>query len=239
MPDRYHVDIDATYLRFNPDAQHFYRDLCEDIPAFKEYDEGHTIQIKTRIFAWIVCMYDLNTPLRREIKDLYKRKVYAGTLTGLTPHKVTGKYMEFVEKIFTGVDKNVNDLIVKYIASFSSPEYKQLVGHLRIQDLVLGKIISGTVKKDDQVMFDLATEKVKSLTSLLYGSGEREEVYEARRALYKQVSYDLSDMRPENVSRMIVDEGLPDEWSPFEKGYKPDGINFVGDDDTIAEEDER
>ena len=92
---------------------------------------------------------------------------------------------------------------------------------------------------DVQHVVDASTEKVKELTNFIYGSGERDEVAEARRALYKQVSYDLSSMRPEQASRAFASgEGLPDEWNPYEDGYKPDGISFVGDDPEIAEEDE-
>ena len=61
----------------------------------------------------------------------------------------------------------------------------------------------------------------------------------ARKALYKQVAYDLSDMRPENVARTFAETGdLPGDWSPYEKDYKPGDIKFVGDNPEIAEEDE-
>jgi len=241
MPDPYNVAIDATYLRFNPSSGKFHEDICKDIPAFREYSKTavHKPPMQVRIFAWIVVMYDMHTPLRREINDLYKRKVYAGTLVGLTPHKVTGKYREFVENIFTGQDAEVNDLIVKFIASFSSPEYTQLMAHVSIQHNLLNKIIKGSATKDNQTMFDTATATISKLTNLVYGTGERDEVYEARRALYKQVSYDLADMRAESVAKMVVDEGLPEGWNPYEAEYTPGQIKFVGDDDSIAEADEK
>ena len=242
MPDPYNVDVDHTYLRFNPSHHQFHDDICADISAFREYAEKceHKKPMQVRIFAWVVCMYDLNTPLRREISDLYKRKVYAGTITGLTPHKVSGKYAEWVEQVFTGADKEVNNLIVKYIASFSSPEYKQLVFHERLQQNLLNQIISGKAGRDSQVVFDSSTKTTTELTRALFGSGERDEVAEARRALYKQVALDLSDMRPENVARtMEVDGELPNEWSPYEEGYKPKEIKFVGDNEAIADGSEK
>jgi hypothetical protein len=238
MPALYRVDIDATYLRFDPSKKDFYEKICADIPAFAEYQE-HAKPTLIRIFAWIVCMYDMNTPLRREIKDMYKRKVYAATLTGLTPNKVSGKYKEEVEKMMTGQDPKINNLIVQYISSFSSPEYMQLMAHASLQHSVLNRIITGDVSKDNQIIFDNATDKIKELTNLIYGTGERDEVYEARRALYHQVAADLSDMRAENVSKtMVVDGSLPDEWNPYGDGYIPDEIHFAGDDPDIAKEDE-
>ena len=234
-------EVDTSRFLFDPNHHTFYDKICRNIPIFNEYEVSHkkiAQQTLHRLYAWITLMYDMHTPLRREVKDLYKRKVYAGTLTKFTPNKLSGKYVEWVEKIFIGQDPEVNMLIVKFISSFSSPEYTQLMAHVSIQQNMLNKIINGTEKKEDQVMFDTATDKIKELTNLLYGTGERDEVYEARRALYKQVSYDLSDMRPEKVAKMAIEGGLPEEWGPY-GDYSPGDIHFVGDDPSIADEDEK
>jgi len=241
MPDHFNVDIETSYLRFNPNDSQFLNKISKDIPAFAEYDSefAHKDAGKTRLYAWIVIMFDMNTPLRREIKDMYKRKVYAGSLCGITPHAVTGKYRECFENVFVGKDKGVNNLIVKFISSFASPEYKQLVAHAVMQDTMMLKIIAGQAKKDVQELFDRSTDKIKELTNLIYGSGERDEVYEARRALYKQVAYDLSDMRAEDVARTVITDGkLPDEWGPYEDGYQPEDISFVSDNPEDARKDE-
>jgi len=233
----YKVDIDHTFLRFNPSHSHFYSDIRREVPAFGEYNE-HTRPIRLRLYAWIVCMYDINSPLRLEIRDYYKRKVYAGSITGIAPSRVSGKYMEYVENIFLGNDDQVNHLIVQYIASFSSPEYNQLMAHVTLQQNTLTRIVAGEANKEVQQVFDVATETIKKQMNLIYGSGEKDEVYEARRALYQQVSADLSQMRPENVARtMVVDKRLADDWSPYGEGYIPGDINFIGDDPKIAEED--
>jgi hypothetical protein len=241
MPDTFRVDLDTSYLRFDPNSGWFLRNIIKEIPAFGEYESefARTDAGKTRLFAWIVIMYDINTPLRREIKDMYKRKVYAGSLCGITPNALSGKYRDCFENIFVGKDKDVNTLIVKFITSFSSAEYTQLVAHAAIQYSMLEKIVAGKADKGIQEVFDRATDKMKSLEHILYGTGERDEVYEARRALYKQVAYDLSDMRAESVARTIISEGkLPDEWSPYEEGYEPGSIGFIGDDPNVARNDE-
>jgi len=238
MATTFHVEIDPTYLRFKPDNPSLVKQMGDDMPAFRAYDEHDEIT-KQRVFAWIICMYDMNSTLRREIKDLYKRKVYAATLCGMNVSKSTGKYPDWIDKILTGTDEKVNSLIVSFISSFSSPEYTQLMAHVAIQHSILNRIISGKATKENQTVFDIATDKIKALTNLLYGTGERDEVYLARKALYRQVSYDLSDMRPEQVARRIADgDGIPGEWNPYEDGYKVDDINFVSDDPSIAADDE-
>ena len=46
-------------------------------------------------------------------------------------------------------------------------------------------------------------------------------------------------MNTESVTNtMEVDGGLPDEWNPYEEGYVPGDLHFVGDDPDIAIEDE-
>ena len=235
----YKVSIDHTFLRFNPSHSHFYSDIRREVPAFGEYNE-HTRPIRLRLYAWIVCMYDLNSPLRLEIRDYYKRKVYAGKITGIAPSKVSGKYMEYVENIFLGKDEQVNKLIVQYIASFSSPEYMQLMAHIHLQHSMLNRIVANDADKSVQMMFDTATETIKKLIGVIYGSGQVDEVYEARRALYQQVSSDLSEMRPENVATtMVVDKRLSDDWNPYGGSYIPGEIHFIGDETEIAAEDER
>lgn len=184
-------------------------------------------------------MYDLNSPLRREIKDMYKRKVYAASLCGIRPNSASGKFKEWHEDMLSGQDKEINKLIAAYISFFNSPEYKRLIASETLQDNAFMQIIRGNVNKNIRDIFENASEVASNLTRFLFGSGERDEVMEARKALYKQVAYDLSDMRPENVAKMFAEDGkLPDSWNPYEKGYEPDEITFAGDDPDIARQDE-
>lgn len=238
MATTFKIDIDHSRLRFRPDTKNIVEKMEADMPAFAAYkSQGETR--KQKLYAWIICMYDLHTPLRREIKDYHKRKVYAATLCYIRPTKGTGKYSDWAEKFLTGQDLEVNKLIVAYITSFHSTEYQQLVASMAIQHNALSKIISGDTSKESQAVFDISTNKIKDMTRILYHSGDIDEVLLARKALYKQVSYDLADMRPENVARGMADgDGLPDGFSPHGPDYMPDDIRFIGDDPDIAENDE-
>ena len=243
MPTRFYLpeDFDDSLLKFNPNRASFFRDIRAEIPAFASFghEAANNDSTKMRVFAWIVIMYDPNTPLRREIKDLYKRKVYAASICGFAPNALTGKYKKYVEKFLLGQDPKVNFLIVQFISYFASPEYTQLMGHVTLQHNALEKIIAGEGNKETQGLLDLATDKVKELTNVLFGTGQRDEVFEARSALYKQVSHDLSEMRAENVAKMYSSpQGLPAEWSPYGEEYKPNEVKFAGDDPKIAEKDE-
>lgn len=236
-----HIDVDTTYLTFDINDPKFHDIICNAIPSYKKYEDEYmkTDEARTRLFRWIVLMFDRNTPLRREVTDYYKRKVYAGNLVGIKPNAASGKYKSHVEDILVGQDKKVNDLIIKFISYQADPEYTQLFGHYAMLHSILDKIISGKADTNTQKAFDASNAVIKELTNSIYGTGERNEVTEARRALYKQIAYDLNDMRSENVARrMAAGDGLPDEWSPYESGYRPDSIKFVGDDVSVAREDE-
>ena len=238
MATNYSVDIDHSRLRFKPDHNSLVKLMGDDMPAFAAYN-SHEGAPKRKLFAWIVCMYDMHSPLRREIRDLYKRKVYAATLCGFFPRKKGERYDEWIEKFLVGQDEEINELIVTYITSFHSAEYDQLIAHMSIQHSAFDRIIAGETSKENQTVFDISTNKIKDMTRLLYDSGDIDEVLLARKALYKQAAYDLSDMRPENLARKMADgEGLPEGFNPHEEDYLPDDISFVGDDPKIAADDE-
>jgi len=235
------INVDGTYLRFDVNDPKFYEKITSEIPAFADYtaDYINGEHHKVKIFQWVVIMYDMHSPLRTQIKGLYDRKVYAANIVGLGQNKASGKFKDYVEDILIGLDTKVNDLIVKYVSFQSSPEYTQFVAHAQIQQSMLQRIIANDADDKVQKMFDASTEKLTKLTNVIYGTGTRDEVYEARKALYQQASYDLSIMRPEAVARKFAQDGeLPDEFNPYEEGYKPGDMHFIGDDPQIAKFDE-
>ena len=241
MPERFKVDVDTSGLMFDPNKPSFFDDICREIKEFGDYENPHAPHVlsRVRIFSWVVLMYDMHSPIRREIKDLYKRKIYAGTLVGLNSNKISGKYKEWVEKMLIGADKKVNKLVAKYISHFASQEYMQMIAHAEIQSRMLEKIISGKATKETQIMFDTSVKTLKELTGIIYGTGERDEVYDARKALYKQVSSDLSDMRMERIAtQMSKGENMDALNNPYDEGYEPGDIHFAGDDPSIAIDDE-
>jgi hypothetical protein len=235
------IDFDGSMLRFDPNDPNFVQDLEGDIPAFKEFQipEIKSDDMRRRLFTWIVIMYDLHTPLRTEIKSLYDRKTFAGSIVGFRVKLKTGQYAPWIEEMFLGKRSEVNDLVVKYISSFASPEYQQLMAHAENQQVLLKAVLSGASKKETLEQIDKSAAVISKLTNFLYGSGDRDEVYEARRALYKQVAIDLGNMKPESVAKAIEEGGLDDEFNPYEDGYMPGDINFVGDDESIADESEK
>jgi hypothetical protein len=92
-------------------------------------------------------------------------------------------------------------------------------------------IISGSVDDRMAKNMDVLTKGISDLTRTLFGSGERDELLDVRKALYYQAGEDLKKLRPESVVEMLENDGkLPDDWSPYGDGYRPNKITYVSDD---------
>jgi len=230
------IQLETSKLSYDPNSPTFIKDLEKTFISFKEYKEEANLRYK--VFAWIVLMYDVQSPMRILAKDYYERKVKCAMSIGLNPSKKTGEYKEAIENILLGKNEDVNRLIVEYITSFSSPEYTQLVGLWVVQRHVLSDLMEG--KYDDKTtrVLDSVANQISNLTKKIYHSGDKIETELARRALYYQAGEDLNKLRPEAIASMLADDGLPDSWGIYEDGYIPDKIKFAGDDPLIAINDE-
>ena len=230
------IEIDVARLAYDPNSESFVDDLCRDIPAFRKfYDRRHTEA--EAVFTWVVLVYDFNSTTRKGIRDYYHRKAYCANLVGWAVDKSTGKFDPNIESLLLGGDAEINVLVVAYVSSFSSPEYTQLVAFTAMQHQLLMDILGGVA--DDRISknMDLITGKISDFTKQLFGSGEKDEVAEARKALYFQAGEDLKKLRPESVVEMLEKDGkLPDEWSPYGEGVQT-VIKYVGDDLDIVDND--
>ena len=231
------VNIDTSSLSYDPNDPNFITDLEKNFPSFKEYEGTKAIRFK--LFAWIVIMFDINSPVRMEAKDYYERKVRCAGIVGMNPNSSSGKYKEDVEEILLGKNKEINKLSVDYITSFSSPEYTQLIGVLIIQRQLMQGLLRGSYNDKTANLLETTSNQISNLTRRIYHSGDKIEVEEARRALYHKAGEDLNKMRPESIAEMLDSgDGLPDEWNPYGEEYDVDDISFVGDDPEIAKIDE-
>lgn len=219
------TDYDFSQCLFNPTIPNFVTSI-QTIPEFAKYDGDLP---KKKVFAWIVVMYDLNSPLRRTITNYYDRKKMSAELAGWAIGR-NGEFDEPTTKMLLGGDDKVNVLIVAYLSMFSMPEYTQLVAYLNMQygltrDAMTDKFDHNTAK-----ILDYVTVKIKDLTNEVFGSGQVSEMMQARRALYNMAERERIRLNPENIVKIMVEEGeLPDDFSPYGKGYKPEKIKFVGD----------
>lgn len=232
---KYNITVDTSKLSYDPNNKDFVQLIEKDFPSFKNYQPESTL--RNKIFAWIVLLYDINTPLRVEYRDYYDRKIKAGEMVGFKPSKKTGEFTKKVEDIFVGKDAEVNELIVDYILSFSSPDYTQLIMLFILQRQFMYDLLRGRYDGKTMQMLEKLPSRINEVTGKIYHSGDVIEVEEARKALYKKAGEDIEKLRPESIAEMLSNkEDLPGEWSPYGYDYIPDQVQFEGDDPTIEDE---
>lgn len=200
-----------------------------NIQSIREFGNYQGKLPKKKLFTWIVVMYDLNSPLRKTITNYYERKKLAAEVAGWTTNR-NGEFDEDVNSVLLGTDKQVNSLIVSYLVQFSMPEYLQLVAYLNMSYTMARDAMENLFEKDTAKTLDFITDKVKSLTNAIYGSGQYDEVMAARKALYEMAEKERIKLNPESIVKLITEEGgLPKEFNPYGSTYKPDKITFHGD----------
>lgn len=209
---------------YHPSADGFLTSI-QDIKEFKDYSGALP---KKKLFTWIVVMYDLESPLRKTIANYYERKKLAAEVAGWET-MMNGEFAENVTNLLTGADESANTLVVAYLLQFSMPEYVQLIAFLNMSYAITREIMNNQFDKDTDKTFDRLTERIKSLTNEVFGSGQFDEVMAARKALYEMAEKERLKLTPENVVKMITNEGgLPESMNPY-NGYKPDKIKYVSD----------
>jgi hypothetical protein len=89
--------------------------------------------------------------------------------------------------------------------------------------------------KGDKNSIDIVTktgDKIKELQRVVFRSGEYDEITAVRKALYSRLEKERLKIRPEEIVRMIAEEGvLPEEFNPYGEGYMPEKSKFLGDEE--------
>jgi len=221
---------------FNPREHKLVENIEEAIPTFKAFTK---IKDKKKLYAWIVCVYDMRSPLRLGMGNYYERKRVCAEIVGWDRDSV-GHFPKEIERYILGMDKVVNSLIANYLASFNLPQFTQLVAYLEMQYKITQDILSGKIESTTAKTLDFITDKITELTRHIYGSGEVDEVMEARKSLYAIAEKERMKLNVESVVEYIRDKGkLPDDFNPYGDDYMPENLKFISDEgeeeDTVGD----
>lgn len=220
-------DVDCSRLSFDIYSETFVEDLKEKIPEFNEY-EGKIDEFS--VFRFVVLMYDMRTPLIREIPDYYTRMYSVASMVGFPQKK--GEFTEEAEQVILGKNDSVNNMIVAYTAYMGVPEYQYLMAYQALFASEYAKVLRGKGGKDSDKILENASSKVEKYTRSIFGSGDYDEYSQRRQALYQKIERSKLELRPEKIIRRMVDDGkLPEEFNQY-GDYQVDiheDIKFVGD----------
>jgi len=224
-------DIDSKRLLFNIHS----KTLIKDISSIEEFSNYKGKIPKTKLFQYIILMYDVNSSMWRSFPAYFTRKFQVARIVGF-PTGEDGKYSKQVSEMLIGLNKEVNNLIVSYIAQFAQVEYTHLVALSIILDTETRKLLSGDIDKNADQVIDRVTQRIGELTRVIFNSGDNDEISFVRQALYSQAEKDKLMFRPEAIAELLAQGlDLPDDYNPYGKGYKPDDMKFAGDHEELAE----
>lgn len=220
-------DIDGSRFLFDPKDPNLVNILQDKIPEFQKY-EGK-IPAK-KVFQYIILMYDVSSPLWRDVLDYYVRKSTIADMVGFPKKKNT--WSEESESILIGTDDIVNGMIVAFVAQFNAIEFYQMIAYLSLLSSETKKAVSFDGDKNSISIITQTGDKIKELQRVVFRSGEYDEIAQVRKSLYSKLEKERLKIRPEDVVRTLAEEGeLPPEFNPYGKEYKPKKSKFIGDEE--------
>jgi len=218
------ADVDVSLLKYDPRKLHFLRDITKEIPEFKAYDG----KIPPKLFsAFVVLMYDINSPLWREEPD-YNQRMYEAARIANFPMGKKNEFSKEAEDVLFGRISTANDAIVAYITGFGLPEYLQLMGYTILLSQELRKIIGNEGGKESPKMLEETGAKMRSLQRFIFNTGNVDITKEMQHALYSRLERDKLRMRPEEIIKELASKGkLPADFSPYKQDELPNADDYL------------
>jgi hypothetical protein len=202
-------------------------DMSSILPGISEFDSPIPI---IDICRYIILMYDVNSPMLREVRTYYERKARTAEMLQFPTAK--GQWIPEVEEMLIGRNSKFNDLVATYISNLGLPQYMQLVAYQEIQRQKMMEVFMGRISdKSDQIL-ERVTTAISVITRQLFGSGEEDEITVARKALYQRAQIDKSRLipKPEEIVHILETDGeLPEDFNPYGEGYEVKQSEFIGD----------
>jgi hypothetical protein len=213
---------------YNPLSGTLKEEMLPKLPMIKEYKGGKGKIPINNILKYLILVYDVQSPMHREMKEFYQRKRECARICGF-PSKPDGKWRDDAVAILIGTDEWFNSLMSRYLSLLALPEYTLLIALLELLARRTRRIFDGEDDDKTHTIVNALTEKITELTKKIFGSGETNEIQQARRALYEQAEDDRVRMRPEDIINLMNETGgLPASWG-YGDGYEVEQIAFIGD----------
>ena len=190
-------DINTKVLLYDP----FNKDTALKLAdKYEEFNFTFTnLTDKRKIIAYIVLMYDLHSPLRVDIHDLFERKRAAAQLAGFKVGS-SGYFDKKAEEAILGENEDVNKAIIRYTACFFNPDLTMLVSFLSMYWVANSEALKGKPTSTRIKNIDALNKTIKRLDSAIFGG---DESINLRRALYEKADSMRIALKPEDVTERL------------------------------------
>lgn len=160
-------------------------------------DLGDLNKQRKQFLRFIILQYDLNTPLRLEYNDYFKRKANAALLAGFKRNKQSGKFKESVADAMVGKNDAINGMIIRYLMNFYNEDYLQLILYWEYLGQ-LGRNMLSDLSPQKINVIDNMRKAIGSLTEKIFGGNESVEL---KQSLYRALDMEKNNLHPDNVTK--------------------------------------
>lgn len=215
--------LDFTDCLYDPIKKNY-----EDLERYPEFKEKIGSLKKEKIITYIIAVYDMKSPLKREIPDWVKRKKEGMIFAGYNLDK-KNNFPKSIEDVVLNLNEKVNKMIIRYIKLFNSPDYTELVTYHHIFNKMCEVSLSGMLdkpKENLQVIRD-TSNFLREKEKIVFGG---EETIDLKKSLYEDIDSEMNNVQVENIAQLLSGGDDLSSFSPYE-GYdaKDDGYKFIGD----------
>jgi hypothetical protein len=195
-------DIDGNVFLFNPLKDYELKKLENSHEDFQA-EFGDLDKHKKKIFRFIILNYDINTPLRVQYKDYFKRKGKAAIMAGFKVREDTGKFDDEVTHAMLGLNDVVNGMIVRYLMNFYNEDYLQLITFWEFfGQFARGQFTEQKTKQNIQAIENIK-KSITELTEKVFGGNESREL---KKELYRALEMEKASMHPDYVAMELKEK---------------------------------
>jgi hypothetical protein len=217
--------LDLSVFKYKPYSQ----EVVDELKKYEEFKELKKINVPIFV-SYIILMYDFKSPLREEYPfisiennlNYSRKKMEAAKLAGY--QTVLGKdgkrkFDDATQSIILMQNIQCNHAIARYISLFGRPEYVKLIAYEEMLINKVKQVLDGKDEKTTHTIIEFLSGKIVETSDALFGG---REIIEARQAFYAIAEKQDINIFPEQIAKILKDEGdLPIEFSPF-NGKVPD-----------------
>lgn len=190
-----HSPLEGDYLKIFPDLN-LYKEFSK--PLLEGID-------RNQLIAWIICVYDKESPFRKKYADLPIRKYHAALEVGFELNS-KGKFENYIEEIFDPSPGFMNEVAVDMITAYCKLHYSTKYSFVVMMEALFYTNLKTAVA-------GLGTNKMSELKSIeeTLDNAQRELLAfdsnkEIVKSLYKRINSDRIELAPEDISRKLKED---------------------------------
>ena len=213
--------IDTSKFLYDPRDSNSYIKLRD----FKEFKKSFPPKLPwEKVVQYIILMYDQASDVVRAEWPLYpQRKREVARMVGL---EVSGKN-KYIEDMLIGLNSEINDMIIRYLRLFNSPELTMLASYQEISVRLQKQALTGNIDKNLITNIDLVATTIRDLEERVFRGKDETQL---RAELYRTMEDEQLGIMSEQIAEKLSRGEDPVRGiNPYGDGYVPDKLHFIGD----------